>query len=109
MTTPTRPVLGFIEATMCWTQAKSPLLGRRHAADGPAPRVGGPDLRAPVLQAERRIGDDDVELLRAGPSLVEELRVAQGVAADGSRTSSMSWRKRFIRAMAAVVRLTSWP
>ena len=52
----------------------------RHAGEVPAVRVAGPDLVAPLLQRERRIGDDAVE--RGEVVAGEEGRAAQRVAAD---------------------------
>lgn len=63
---------------------------RRHPAGGPAPRVGCPPLRPPVLAREGRIGDHDVEALQMSP-MVTELGVAQ-VSPRRTLASSMSWR-----------------
>ncbi len=56
-----------------------PERGGWQATGGPAPRVVGPDLGAPVLQGKRGIGDHHVEAVEVSRS-VEELGVAQGVA-----------------------------
>src|SRR4051812_2300416 len=55
-------------AIRCW----------RQAARRPAPRVMRPNVGAPVLETERRIGDDDIEPLEPAPG-VEELWLTQGV------------------------------
>ena len=64
---------------MCWTQARSALFfgGTPQKARGSATHCVG----APVLQAERRVGDDHVELAQ-GAVAVPELRVTEGVAAQ---------------------------
>ena len=66
---------------MCCTQAKSPLRVGGQAGKGAAPRVVLPDLPAPLLQREGRVGDDAVEGRETAGRRVGEDRVAQGVAA----------------------------
>ena len=55
---------------------------RRQAVRGAAPRVGFPDLAAPLLERERRIGDDAVEGGEAAGARVGERRAAERVLAD---------------------------
>ena len=55
-------------------------LVRRHAGEVASVGIAGPDLVAPLLQRERRIGDDAVE--RRQVVAREERRVAQRVAAN---------------------------
>ena len=54
-------------------------LGGRHPGEVAAVRIAGPDLVAPLLEREGRIGDDAVE---GGEAVAEEKRgAAQGIAA----------------------------
>ena len=54
---------------------------RRQAVRGAAPRVGLPDLAAPLLERERRIGDHAVEGGEAAGARVGERRAAERVLA----------------------------
>ena len=62
--------------------------GRRQAERGAAPRVRVPDLAAPLLQGERRVGDDAVERRQGAGRIREVLLLAEDAAEERARVGA---------------------
>jgi hypothetical protein len=79
----------------------------RRGAEGVAPvGVGGEQRPIPLLDRVRRIGEDDVELLQL--VALEEPGFGERVAALDPKVW-IPCRKRFMRAIEELMRLSSWP
>ena len=104
--TPTRPSPSRAISTMWRDEGVVPLLLGGNATPEPVVRIVSALVGAPLVERERRIGDDDVELHQLSSSTSLGLVI---VSHHSMRAASCSCRNMFIRHSAHVLPLDSWP